>query len=388
MRKSRLFTPGPTPVPDDVTLAMAAPIMHHRHAEFIAITRRVNENLQRLFCTKEPVLSLTSSGTGAAEAAVATLFEGGEKGINLNNGKFAERWGKMMKVYGMNVVEVEIPWGEAAREEDVRAALGENPEASCVWLVHSETSTGTFTDVRRMAEIIRETAPEALICVDGITSIGAHECRMDDWGLDVVITGSQKGLMIPPGLAFIALSARAWKRAESRRPKSLYFDLLKAREAWREHSTPWTPAVTLFMGLDRALGAMFEAGGVEEIWRRHAVLSRGMRAGLQALGLQLFGSSPSHAVTVAYLPERGGKEFISTLKKDFGLTVIGGQDALKDRVFRVSHLGYYDEADMLAALGSIEYALRAVGHDFRAGAGLQAAQEVFMNALFPKETAQ
>ena len=376
MRKPRLFTPGPTPIPEYVMLRMAEPIIHHRHAEFVALMERINAHLQTLFCTKQPVLSLTASGTGAAEAAISTLFQANEKGMNINNGKFAERWGKMMKVYGMNVVDVPVEWGNAINEEKLVAVLKEHPDAACVWLVHSETSTGTYTDIRTMARLIRDNS-NALVCIDGITSIGAHECRMDEWGLDVVITGSQKGLMIPPGLAFVALSERAWKKAGDTPPRSFYFDLRKAREAWQENSTPWTPAVTLFIGLEPALEMMMDEG-VENIWKRHALLSRGLRAGLQAVNLPLYGSSPSHAVTVAYLPEKGRKDFIKLLKSEFGVTVIGGQDALKDVVFRTSHLGYYDQADMLAVLGSIEYTLQKLGHEFEAGRSVYAAQRVFM----------
>ncbi|MFY7999348.1 MAG: pyridoxal-phosphate-dependent aminotransferase family protein [Candidatus Kapaibacteriota bacterium] len=377
MRKPRLFTPGPTPIPEHVMLRMAEPIIHHRHTEFIALMGRINAHLQTLFCTKQPVLSLTASGTGAAEAAISTLFQAGEKGLNINNGKFAERWGKMMTVYGMNSVDVPVEWGNAVSEERLREVLKQHPDTACVWLVHSETSTGTYTDIRTMASIIRELAPDALICIDGITSIGAHECQMDEWGLDVMITGSQKGLMIPPGLAFIALSERAWKKADAHKPRNFYFDLRKAREAWHDNSTPWTPAVTLFVGLESALQMMMSEG-MENVWKRHAALSRGLRAGLQAVNLPLYGSSPSHAVTVAHLPEKGGKDFIKLLKNEFGVTVIGGQDALKDVVFRTSHLGYYDEADMLAVLGSIEYALQKLGHKFEAGRSVYVAQRVFM----------
>jgi aspartate aminotransferase-like enzyme len=375
MRKPRLLTPGPTPVPEAVMLQMAQPIIHHRHAEFINLVERVNANLQTLFCTAQPVLTLTSSGTGAAEAAITSLFSVGEKGINVNNGKFAERWGKMMKAYSMNVVELPVEWGLAVSEEQLATALKQHPDAQCVWLVHSETSTGTYTDIKRMAEVIRANS-NALVCIDGITSVGAHECRMDEWGLDVVITGSQKGLMIPPGLAFVALSERAWNKAATATLPKFYFDLNKARTAWEEHSTPWTPAVTLFIGLDPAL-QMIVSEGVENVWKRHERLSAGMRAGMKALNLRLFSQSPSHAVTTVYLPS-GGKNFVNILKKDFGVTVIGGQDQLKDVVFRISHLGYYDEGDMLAAAGAIEQTLKRVGHEFEPGSGVAAMQRVFL----------
>jgi len=375
LRKPRLFTPGPTPIPETVMLQMAQPIIHHRHAEFTALMERVNKNLQTLFCTKQPVLSLTSSGTGAAEAAISSLFSAGDKGINVNNGKFAERWGKMMTAYGMNSVEVKVEWGTAVSEEQLLDALKAHPDAQCVWLVHSETSTGTYTNIKQLSATIRNHS-DALVCVDGITSVGAHECRMDEWGIDVLITGSQKGLMIPPGLAFVALSERAWaKTATSTAPK-FYFHLGKARTAWEEHSTPWTPAVTLFVGLDPAL-QMLVREGVETVWKRHTVLSEGLRAGAEAVGLRPFSQSPSHAVTALYQPERG-KEFLSLLKKEFGVTVTAGQDHIKDVIFRVSHLGYYDEGDMLTVLGVMEHALRRVGHQFESGSGVAAAQKVFL----------
>lgn len=356
-------------------LQMAQPIIHHRHAEFISLVERVNTNLQTLFCTAQPVLTLTSSGTGAAEAAITSLFSASDKGVNINNGKFAERWGKMMKAFGMNAVDVPVEWGYAVGDDQLTATLKQHPDAQCVWLVHSETSTGTYTNIKRMAEIIHANS-NALVCIDGITSVGAHECRMDEWGLDVVITGSQKGLMIPPGLAFVALSERAWKKAATATLPKFYFDLNKARAAWDEHSTPWTPAVTLFAGLDPAL-QMIVSEGVENVWKRHTRLSEGMRAGIQALNLRLFSASPSHAVTTVYLPENG-KQFVNILKKEFGVTVIGGQDQLKDVVFRISHLGYYDEGDMLAALGAIEQTLKHIGHRFDAGSGVAAAQRVFL----------
>jgi serine---pyruvate transaminase len=375
MRKQRLFTPGPTPIPESVMLRMSQPIIHHRHAEFIALSERINANLQTLFCTAQPVLTLTASGTGAAEAAIASLFSPGDKGVNINNGKFAERWGAMMTSYGMTNVNLPVEWGSAVDDDALRAALQANPDAKCVWVVHSETSTGTYTNIRRVAEIVRQHS-NALVCVDGITSVGAHECRMDEWGLDVVITGSQKGLMIPPGLSFVALSERAWDATATAKNPRFYFDLVKARKEWASHSTPWTPAVTLMVGLDEGLALLVDEG-VENVWKRHETLSLGMRAGVAALGLQPFSSSPSHAVTTVRLPENG-KNLVSLLKKDFGATFIGGQDSLKDVIFRIAHLGFYDEGDMLAALGTIEHGLKRIGHAFEAGSGVAAAQRVFL----------
>ena len=206
--KKRLFTPGPTPVPEQVMLRMAEPIIHHRNPEFLEILARVHENLQYLFQTKQPVVTLTCSGTGGVEATFVSLFSPGDTIIAVNGGKFGERWVKMPKTFGLNAVEIKIPWGTAVQAEQLRETLKRHPAAKAVYLTHSETSTGTATDVKTMAEVIREHS-NALVCVDGITAIGAHELRFDEWGIDVCVTGSQKGLMIPPGLAFVALSQRA-----------------------------------------------------------------------------------------------------------------------------------------------------------------------------------
>ncbi|MGB2867002.1 MAG: aminotransferase class V-fold PLP-dependent enzyme, partial [Bacteroidota bacterium] len=206
--KKRLFTPGPTPVPESVMLRMAEPIIHHRNPEFNEVLTRVHQNLKYLFQTSQPVLALTCSGTGGVEATFVSLFSPGDTIVSVNGGKFGERWVKMPRVFGLNVVEIKTEWGKAPTEEQIRKALREHPNVKAVYLTHSETSTGTATDIRSLSKITRENS-EALVCVDGITAIGAHELRFDEWGIDVCVTGSQKGLMIPPGLAFVALSKRA-----------------------------------------------------------------------------------------------------------------------------------------------------------------------------------
>jgi serine---pyruvate transaminase len=382
MHKTRLFTPGPTPIPEHVALAMAEPIIHHRNPEFIAIVRTVNEQLQYLFCTTQPVLTLTASGTGAAEATLASLFAAGEKGIVINNGKFAERWSAMALLYGINVVEIAVEWGQAPSEEQVRTCLQANPDASFVWFVHSETSTGVYTNIQAMSAIVRAES-NALIIIDGVTSIGSHECRTDEWGLDVVFTGSQKGLMIPPGLAFITLSERAWVKAKTIAPRSHYFDVHQALKAYYDNSTPWTPAVSLIIGLEKAL-TMLRAEGIENVWARHALLSTALRNGIQALGMKLYGIEPSHAVTSVYLPNdtsNQGKAFLKILKEKFRITTAAGQDHVKDVIFRVSHLGYYDQADMLAVVSAIEQCLLLTGSAITPGAGVAAVQATFCRAL-------
>jgi aspartate aminotransferase-like enzyme len=357
-------------------LRMAEPIIHHRNPEFREVFARVNANLKYLFQTSRPVLTLTSSGTGGVEATFVSLFSPGDTIIAVNGGKFGERWVKMPTVFGMKSVEIKTAWGKAPTADQVLQALKQNPSARAVYLVHSETSTGTATDVKLMAKLIRENS-SALVCVDGITAIGAHELRFDEWGIDVCVTGSQKGLMIPPGLAFVALSQRAVDAMATSTIPKFYFDLRKALKSALEDDTPWTPAVSLIVGVDAAL-EMIRQEGIENVWRRHERLATALRAGILGLGLRLFSDSPSFAVTPVWLPdELDWKKFNSALKGTYGISVAGGQEEFKGKIFRVSHLGFYDDLDMLAVIGAIERSLHDCGWKCEAGAGLRAAQRVF-----------
>jgi serine---pyruvate transaminase len=377
--KARLFTPGPTPVPERVSLRMAEPIIHHRHPEFRAILERVNAGLQYLFQTAHPVLTIAASGTGGMESTFVSLFSPGDTVIAVNGGKFGERWVQMPRRFGLHAVEVTVPWGRAVTPEAITDALRTHPEAKAVYLTHSETSTGTATDVRAIARAVRETSG-ALVCVDGITSIGAHEMRFDEWGIDVCVTGSQKGLMIPPGLSFVALSPRAIDASERATMPAFYFDLRRYLAAYRTTDTPWTPAISLIIGLDAAL-AMIRAEGIENVWSRHRRLATGLRAGIAALGLKLFSDSPSYAVTPVWLPP--GVEwtaFSGALKSGDGITVAGGQGEYAGRIFRVSHLGYYDDLDMVAVVAALERALAASGHPVTFGAGVAATQRELANS--------
>ncbi|HVZ40237.1 MAG TPA: alanine--glyoxylate aminotransferase family protein [Candidatus Kapabacteria bacterium] len=376
--KPRLFTPGPTPVPESVTLRMAQPIIHHRTPEFQNVLRDVASGLQYLFCTAQPVLTITASGTGAMEAAIVNTLSAGDEILFVNAGRFGERWGAMARAYGVAAHEIPVPWGRAVTIEQITAALAAHPTVAALCLTHSETSTGVFTDVRAIAEAVRP-AFDGLIVVDGITAVGAHELRFDDWGIDVAVTGSQKGLMIPPGLAFIALSRRAWDACRRSTLPKFYFDLLEARDAYERNDTPWTPAITLVCGVAETL-RMIREEGIEAVWQRHARLAAALRAGVAALGLEPYGAPPSHAITAITLPARG-EEFMALLKDRYRVTVAAGQDELKGRIFRVAHLGYYDEADMLAVLYCIERALADVGHPHRPGAGLAAAQQAFQEPM-------
>ena len=374
--KKRLFTPGPTPIPESVMLAMAEPIIHHRNPEFVEILTSVNENLKYLFQTKNPVLTLTSSGTGAMEASVANLLSPGDKAIFVNLGKFGERWGQIMKAYGVEPVEVKIEWGTAPTAELILQTLKNNPTTKAVFLTHSETSTGVFTDIKSIAAAVHEKYDIAVV-VDGITSVGADEMRFDEWGLDVIVTGSQKGLMIPPGLAFAAVSERAQKMMEPSKLPKYYFSFKKALKSHADNDTPYTPAITLVIGLEKGL-RMIREETVEHVWQHHKMLSEAVRNGCKAIGLELFGSPASHAVTAVNVPQ--GVEyskFNKILKQKYGITTAGGQDHLKGKIFRVSHLGYYDEVDIVGVVAALEWTLHDLNFKFEPGSGVTAVQKTF-----------
>lgn len=377
--KKRLFTPGPTPVPENVMLSMAAPIIHHRNPEFMEILEQVHEDLQYLFRTTQPVVVMTCSGTGGMEASISSLFGPGDKVITINGGKFGERWGELVRIFTGNCVEEKVEWGSALQPERLVELLRANPDARGVCLTHSETSTGTASDIRALCAAIREES-DALILVDGITAIGAHEFHFDDWGADICITGSQKGLMMPPGLALIAVSERAQdiiNAHASGRPQ-YYLSLKKALKAHAANDTPFTPAVTLIIGLAEAL-RMLREEGIENVWKRHERLASACRQGCEALGMKLFSNSPSFAVTPVWLPEGvDWKAFNKILKVGNGITVAAGQDDFAGRIFRISHLGYYDELDMLSVIGGLEFTLRSMSVPFEIGSGVAAVQRAFL----------
>ncbi len=376
--KKRLFTPGPTPVPENVMLRMAAPIIHHRNPEFMEILTRVHEDLKYLFRTTQPVVVLSCSGTGGMEASISSIFNRGDKVITVNAGKFGERWGELVRIFTGNCVEEKVAWGSAIQPERLLELLKEHPDAKGVCLTHSETSTGTAADIQTLSALVREHS-EALILVDGITAVGAHEFHFDDWGVDICITGSQKGLMMPPGLALVAISERAQDIINGQSGKTQYYlSLKKALKAHAGDDTPFTPAVTLVIGLDEAL-QMIKAEGIETIWKRHESLASACRQGCNALGMKLFSNSPSFAVTPVWLPE-GVKwsAFNKALKINNGITVAAGQDEYKDKIFRIAHLGYYDELDMLTVIGGLERALKEINYDFEIGVGVSAVQKAFL----------
>lgn len=386
IKKNRLMTPGPTPVPPSVLLAQAKPMIHHRTPAYTELLVTATEDLKNIFQTKNDVLIYASSGTGAMESSIVNLFSPGDKVIVAVNGKFGQRFLKIAKAYSLDPIVLEYPWDQVVNTADVAAALEREGEAvKGVLVVQSETSTGVLNDVEAIAKIVHETP--AVLVVDSITGIGAVECRTDDWHLDVVMTGSQKGLMMPPGLACVAVSDKAWEAvARSALPK-FYFSYATTRKALAspEPQNPYTPPVSLMMALGEALRLMREEG-LEDLLERHALLAQAVRAGVTAMGLELFAppEGRGNAVTPVKVPDGvDGKAIPKLLQEEYGITIAGGQDHLKGKIFRIGHLGYYDRFDVIVALTGIELVLSKLGYPVQAGLGVQAAEKVFLEDSSP-----
>lgn len=380
MIKDYLLAPGPTPVPARVLLAMANPLLHHRTPQFSAIFADARAGLKKLFQTEQDVLMLAASGTGAMEAAVTNCFSAGDEVIVVNAGKFGERWLKLCKAFELAPIEIRCEWGEAVTVEQIERALGEHPQAKGVFLQASETSTTAVHPVEQIAALTRQR--DTLLVVDGITAVGVYDLPMDRWGVDVLVTGSQKALMLPPGLAFIALSERAWTRQGESRQRRFYFDLARERDNQAKNTTAWTPAISLVVGLREAL-AMLEEEGLENAFARQALQAEATRAAAAALGLKLVApKNPSPASTGIYTPEgvEGGK-MVGYLRDKMRVTFAGGQDHLKGKIVRIAHLGYVDTFDTVTAIAALEMALQRFGHPLELGRGVGAAQRVLMAAL-------
>lgn len=378
--KPRLLTPGPTPAPEETLLELARPVTFHRSSQFRAVIKEVSEDLQYVFCTKQPVLTITASGTGAMEAAIANTVPPGGKAICLVSGRWGERWRNICKAFGVTVVEVKVPYGESVAPAALAAALKEHPDAAIVTSTLSETATGCRNDIKGFAEITR--ASEALLIVDGISGLGVMECRMDDWGIDVVVTGSQKALMLPPGLAFIGLSQRAWKRVDllyqgPSAPKAFYFDIRKYRDNLAGNDTPFTPANTLVRALRLSLKRLRDEG-IENCWKRHSRMARAARAAAAPLRLELYAKDPADGLTVYKVPEAvDGVAILGALEKDHGIRVAGGQDVLKGKIIRLAHMGYIDYFEVLAAVSALELTLPKFGHPVEPGAAVAACQRAY-----------
>ena len=370
--KARLFTPGPTPVPEETLLELARPVTYHRSAEAKAILAEVTEDLKYVFQTANPVYTLTSSGTGGMEAAVSNCLAAGEKAILLTAGRWGERWKGILKAFASNTAIVEVPYGKAVTPEMLQKALGENPDAKAVFATLSETSTGVGHDLEAFGKIVAKT--DALLIVDGISGLGAMECHTDKWNLDVVVTGSQKALMMPPGLAYVSVSEKAWKKIDATPVRSFYFDLRRAKKSQAESDTPFTPANTLIRA-QRVSLKRIRAEGIENLWVRHAKIAAGCRAGVTALGLELFAERPNNGLTVITVPAGvDGSGTLKKLEKQHGYKLADGQDSMKGKIWRLSHMGYTDAFEVLGAIAALELVLLESGFKLEPGAGVAAMQ--------------
>jgi aspartate aminotransferase-like enzyme len=378
--KYRLLTPGPTPVPEETLLEMAKPVFFHRSAQFRQLFAEVTEDLQYVFRTKNPVLTLTASGTGGMEAAVGNCLPPGSKAICLISGRWGERWRNVGKAFGVEVVSVTVPYGQAVAPQQLADALKQHPDAVGVCATLSETATGVRNDVEGYGKLVAATP--ALLLVDGISGLGVMEHRTDDWHVDVCVTGSQKALMLPPGLAFLSVSDKAWKRIDQNPPlRGFYFDLKKYRENIKAGDTPFTPAHTLVRALKVSLKRL-RAEGIENVWKRHARVAAAARAGVAALGLELFAAQPADGLTVFKVPDGvDGKTLMTKLEKDYGVKLADGQDALKGKILRLAHMGYIDQWDVLAAVASLELALLEMGYGVEIGAGVAAFQQALAQSV-------
>lgn len=377
IRRNYIFAPGPVSVPPQVLAATAKPIIHHRSADFEPLFAKINEGLKYVFQTKNPVVTFASSGTGAMEAAIVSSASPGDRVLSLEAGKFGERWGEIAQAFGLAVQRKACEWGKAVDPQMVADELARHPETKAVYIELCETSTATVENVRAVAEVTRQT--ETLLVVDAVSGLGAEELRMDEWGVDLVGAGSQKALMLPPGLGFVAVSEKAREAIKKSTTPKFYFSLEKALKELEKNTTPFTPAVSLLFGLEVALD-MIREEGIENVWRRHARLAEAARRAVRAMNLELYSQNPANTCTAVKAPAgiEGGK-IVKGLKAR-GFTIAGGQGPLKGKIFRFATLGWYNEYDVLTIIAAIEKVLLELGHQFPAGAGINAAMEYFQSA--------
>ena len=378
MEKKYLFSPGPTMLPPGVLLKMAEPIMHHREPEFEKIFAEIREGLKYLFQTKNEVLTFTSSGTGTMEGAISNILSKGDKALVVRGGKFGERWGEICKAYGIEFIPIDVEWGKGVNPKRIEEILRSDPSIRAVYTQASETSTGVKNPIKEIAEIVKK-HENTVIVVDAITGIGVFDIPMDEWGIDVLVSGSQKALMLPPGLAFAALSDKAWKFVERSDLPKYYFDFKKELKGTKKNQSSYTPAITLFVGLRESL-KMIRQEGLEALFRRHEKLARATREAVKALGLGLYApDSPSNAVTAVKIPEGiDGERLKALFFERFGITVAEGQDRAKGKIIRIAHLGYYEKLDMVMVISALEMLLKEMGHRFELGAGIKRMEEVLM----------
>jgi aspartate aminotransferase-like enzyme len=377
--KQYLLSPGPTPIPNEVALAMSETMIHHRTPQFNKVFEEARQGLKTLFGTKSDVIMLASSGTGAMEAAISNLFSPGDKVLIVNGGKFGERWLNIANAFGLQPVEIKVKWGKPVKVAEVEKQLEVHADVKGILIQASETSTTTLHPVREIANLTRN---GPLFLVDGVTAVGVLPMPVDAWGIDALVTGSQKALMLPPGLGFIALSERAWEKTKKAKLPRFYFDLNLERKSQQKGSGAFTPAVSLIFGLRVSLDMMAREG-LEQVYARHERMARATRAAATAMGLKLLApESPSPAATGVILPDGlDADKILDYLRDKMGITLAEGQDQLKGKVIRIAHVGYMGAFDVITAIAGLEMALRKFGAEIPFGKGVAAAQEVLMAAL-------
>jgi aspartate aminotransferase-like enzyme len=374
MKKYYLITPGPTPVPPSVAAQSALPVLHHRTHEFGAVFDAVQAGLKYVFQTKNDVLVITGSGTSAMESAVQNVLSPGDKAIVASCGSFGDRWEKIALAFGAKPVTVKEEWGKPVDPQKVRDALKAHPDAKALFFTHTETSAGSVNDVQTIAGLAAETG--TLSVVDAISGLGGQELRTDDWKVDVVVSGSQKGLMTAPGLAFATLSDRAWKTVDACKNGRFYSDYRTIRKSIASKETPWTPAVSLFASLRESL-RLIQEDGIENVWKRHLSLAKACQAGMTSLGLPLLSSRPCAVLTAARLPEGvDGEQLVNWLRDEHGVSIAGGQEHLKGKIVRLAHMGFMDIFDLIIGLTALEWALKKFTQiKVQPGRAAQVAQE-------------
>ena len=378
MDKYYLLAPGPTPIPPEILLRMAEPIIHHRAPVYEKILQEVREGLKYLFQTKKEVLIFASSGTGAMEGAVTNTLCAGDKAVVVEGGKFGERWANICKAYGVKATVLPVEWGQAISPELIAQTLQKDPSIKAVFTQATETSTGVLYPIKEIAEIVSR-CPGTIMVVDGISHLGAVELPMDEWKLDIVVAGSQKAMMLPPGLAFAALSDKAWEFVGKSTLPKYYFDFKKELKNLTQNQSAYTPAVSLVMGLAESLKKIREEG-LEKIFARHAKLAKATREAMLALGLRLYAPQAySNALTAAVAPTGvDGQKVVKILRDRHNLTIAGGQDQAKGKIFRIAHMGYVDQSDIIMAVAAVEMTLKELGYAVELGKGVRAAMEVLV----------
>lgn len=374
LKKYYLLSPGPTPIPDEVLSVAAQPIIHHRTPEFSEIFMQVTEGLKYVFGTKEDVFILTSSGSGAMETAIVNTLSPGDKVISINGGKFGERWGNICRAYGVEVKEIVLEWGDDFTRDQLAAELKANPGVKAVFSTLSETSSGAVYDIKGYGEVVSQS--EAILVVDGISGMGAAPCPMDEWKVDIMVSGSQKSFMIPPGLAYIAFSPKAWKLTAASKLPKFYFDAKKAKKNLEKQTTPWTPAVSLIIQQKKALD-IITGMGLEKLFEHHRILGDAARAGAKALGLELLAKNPGNILTAIKVPAGiDGSKLVKTMQAKYKVYIAGAQDPNKGKFFRIAHLGYMGGFDIITALTALEMTLADFGFAFERGSSIAAAENV------------